>query len=124
MKDIALTLAAKAVLPLLVAFFVVPVVDFIKRKLVPAIDKAPDSMKAAVALIMSTVATALTSISGIGVPADLSQWDSALVSALLTWVAALALKDKRRVAQKDEAISKLAKSANNPFDLPDGPANG
>jgi hypothetical protein len=124
MKGLALALASKTLLPLLVAFLVVPVVDFIKKRLIPAIDGAPPAVKAGVALVMSTVATALTSLSGVGVPADLTQWDGALVSALLTWVTALALKDKKRVAQKDEAIAKLASAANNPFALPDTPTNG
>lgn len=124
MRDLALALASKTIVPLLVAFLVVPVVDFIKRRLIPAIDKAPSSVKAGVALLMSTIATALTTVSGIGVPADLTQWDGALVSALLTWVAALALKDRKRVQQKDEAIERLASSVNNPFALPDTPKNG
>lgn len=118
MKDFALMLASKTIVPLVVAFVVVPVVDFIKKRLIPAIDTAPPAVKAGVALVMSTVATALSSLSGIGVPADLTQWDGALVSALLTWVAALAIKDKKRSAQKDAAIAELAASANNPFALP------
>jgi hypothetical protein len=109
MKDMMLSLAMKTLLPIVVAFAVVPVVDFIKKRLIPQVDSAPPAVKAGIALVMSTVATALTAMSGIGVPVDLSQWDGALVSALLTWVASLALKQKRQVDKKDQAIAELAK---------------
>jgi len=122
MKTLLLGLAAKTLVPLLVSFIVVPVVDFIKKRLIPAIDNAPPAVKAGVALVLSTIATALTALTGIGVPADLTQWDGALVSTLLTFVFSLALKDKKRVAQKDAAIAELAKSVNNPFALPAEPA--
>jgi hypothetical protein len=109
MKTMLVSLAMKTLLPILVAFIVVPVVDFIKKRLIPQVDAAPPAIKAGIALVMSTIATALTAVSGIGVPVDLSQWDGALVSALLTWVASLALKQKRQVDQRDQAIAELAK---------------
>lgn len=100
MKNILLTYGAdtlvKLVLPILLSFVVVPILDMLKR-LWSWLDKQNGPVKDAFAFLMSGLATVLATAMGQGVPTDLREWNETLVKSILTWAVAVAMKRKTQV---------------------------
>lgn len=100
-SDLILRLA----IPILVGYLIVPVMDAIKNAS-RWLDSQNSRFKEGVVFVIAALAQALSTIVGVGIPADISQWDSTLVRTVLTWVIALAIKRKSQVRSLEKQVGK------------------
>lgn len=89
-------LAFKAVLPILVGIITPHVVDALK-KASAWLDAAPAYVKQAAAVVVAGIATMLSTVAGVGVPADLEQWDAALVKTVVAALLGIAIKQHKQL---------------------------
>ena len=99
LQNTAIDLAFKVLTPVIIGIAVRPAVDLIK-KANKWIDAAPAYVKQGLAVALAALATFLTHLLGVPVPADLAQWDAEVIKILLAALIAIFLKQAKQLAKK------------------------
>lgn len=125
----ATALGAKILIPIIVGIIIVPTMQALKR-VWSWLDRASPKVKQAtvgfLSIIGVTVAPIITALVGLDVPADITQWDQRIVSALLAALLGIAFKQSKQLVKANEILDNLGEEASRdaafPFDIPPAPA--
>ena len=96
MQNAAFDLAMKVAGPLIIGFVTPFIVDLIK-KANKWLDKAPAYIKQSVAIAVAALATGLTHLLGVPLPADLAAWDTEVIKVLVAGFLAIAIKQHKQL---------------------------
>lgn len=98
MQNALTDFALKLFTPIIIGVLTPFAVDGLKR-INAWLANAPAYVKQAAAIAVATVATMLTEVVGVGVPADLTQWDGDVLKALLAGFLAIAIKQHKQLTR-------------------------
>ena len=96
LESAALSLALKVLTPILVGFATPFAVDAIKHAN-KFVDASPPYVKQGLAMAVAAAATALTTILGADVPANLAEWDGEVVNVMVSGFLAIAIKQHKQL---------------------------
>jgi hypothetical protein len=99
LENAALSLALKIASPIIIGFVTPFALDGIKRAST-RIDALPAYAKQGLAIGIATLATALSSYLGTGIPTDLALWDGEVIKALVAGFLAIAIKQHQQLKAK------------------------
>lgn len=98
MSNVEISKLLEVVLPLVVGLIVPVVLDLLKRTM-SWLDQSPTFVKQGAAFAIAGLATVLTQVAGIAVPAELASWDTTLVQTLVAALLGIAIKQQKQVTK-------------------------